>query len=107
MSEPDPIQRFLQPRLKQLADPFLLPDMEAPSRVCFARANAAERWSCSADYDVDGVTATARSPKCCARWWTVNFYLPHAGRRLWTQPVGRGELFETIPATLLLAVDCG
>ena len=29
LSEPEPITRFLQPRLKNLADPFLLPNMRA------------------------------------------------------------------------------
>src|SRR6266508_3211838 len=29
LSEPEPIGRFLQPRLKDLADPFLLPNMRA------------------------------------------------------------------------------
>ena len=40
-SEPEPIRRFLEPRLKQLADPFLLPDMErAVDRLWQAREHA-------------------------------------------------------------------
>src|SRR6185503_10120200 len=38
-SEPEPITRFLQPRLQNLADPFLLPNMRAAvERLFRARA---------------------------------------------------------------------
>ncbi|HTD65510.1 MAG TPA: single-stranded-DNA-specific exonuclease RecJ, partial [Candidatus Limnocylindria bacterium] len=38
-SEPEPISRFLEPRLKNLADPFLLPNMQAGVNRLF-RAHA-------------------------------------------------------------------
>src|SRR5881628_1111611 len=59
LDEPDPIARFLDPRLKHLADPFLLPQMaEAVDRLFYARANG-DPVVIFGDYDVDGVTATA------------------------------------------------
>src|SRR5258705_8479125 len=59
LSEPDPIARFLDPRLKHLADPFLLPNMGAAvDRLFVARANR-ESLVIFGDYDVDGVSATA------------------------------------------------
>src|SRR5688572_30242502 len=49
---------FLSPRLKQLADPFLLPDMEkAVARLLRAR-ELEESLVIFGDYDVDGVTST-------------------------------------------------
>ena len=58
LSEPDHITRFLQPRLKHLADPFLLPNMRAAvERIFLARARG-EALVLFGDYDVDGVTST-------------------------------------------------
>ena len=59
LSDADPISRFLEPRLKHLADPFLLPQMsDAVDRLYHARANA-EGVVIFGDYDVDGVTSLA------------------------------------------------
>jgi len=52
-------ERFLEPSLDQLHDPFLLAGMsEAVERLMAARAGH-ERIAIVGDYDVDGVTATA------------------------------------------------
>jgi single-stranded-DNA-specific exonuclease len=52
-------QRFLQPSLEQLHDPFLLRGMEsAVTRLLAARAQG-EKVVIVGDYDVDGITATA------------------------------------------------
>src|SRR3982751_6061705 len=51
-------ENFLRPRLQQLADPFLLPDMDkAVARLLRAR-ELAESLVIFGDYDVDGVTST-------------------------------------------------
>ena len=50
---------FLEPRLRELADPFQLPAMtEAVDRLYAAR-NAGETVVIYGDYYVDGVTSTA------------------------------------------------
>src|SRR5438445_1017720 len=52
------VSSFLTPKLKQLADPFLLPHMErAVERLYFARSHN-EKIVIFGDYDVDGVTST-------------------------------------------------
>src|SRR5271170_7776294 len=58
LSEPDSINPFLTPRLKQLADPFLLPNMAAAVDRLFAARERAESVVIFGDYDVDGVTST-------------------------------------------------
>src|SRR4051812_18188340 len=59
MTEASIISGFLEPRLKSLADPFLLHDMTiAVDRLFAARTNA-EALVIFGDYDVDGVTSTA------------------------------------------------
>jgi single-stranded-DNA-specific exonuclease len=109
MSEPDPIQRFLRPRLKQLADPFLLPNMEAAVARLFRARERGEALVLFGDYDVDGVTATALLTEVLrALGWTVNFYLPHRREEGYgLSQSGVDNCLKQFPATLLLAVDCG
>ena len=53
------IDRFLRPRLSDLADPFELPDMAAAVARIWRALDAGEPIAVYGDYDVDGVTATA------------------------------------------------
>src|SRR5678816_549846 len=75
-SEHEHISNFLQPRLKNLADPFLLPNMAAAvDRLFQARANR-ESITIFGDYDVDGVTSTALLHEfLTALGWRVECYL--------------------------------
>ncbi len=108
-SEPAVIENFLAPRLKNLADPFLLPEMEAAvARLLRARA-AAEPLVIFGDYDVDGVTSTALLVQVLrALGWTVNHYLPHRmDEGYGLSQDGVENCLKKFPTTLLLAVDCG
>src|SRR5690348_2144558 len=58
LSEPDSINGYLQPRLKHLSDPFLLPDMRTAVDRLFRAREGNERIVIFGDYDVDGVTST-------------------------------------------------
>src|SRR5438876_2535441 len=109
LSEPEPIQRFLQPRLKHLADPFLLPNMEAAVGRLFCARERGERLVIFGDYDVDGVTATALLTEVLrALGWTVEFYLPHRmDEGYGLSRSGVENCLKKFPVTLLLAVDCG
>ena len=109
LSEPGEIQKFLQPRLKNLADPFLLPNMSlAVERLLLARKRG-ERLVIFGDYDVDGVTSTALLLEVLGKLgWKVSYYLPHRleeGYGLSQDAVE--NCLKAIPVTLLLAVDCG
>jgi single-stranded-DNA-specific exonuclease len=109
LSEPDPIGRFLDPRLKHLADPFLLPNMGAAvDRLFVARANR-DALVIFGDYDVDGVSATALLTEALRRLgWCVEFYLPHRLEEGYGLSMGVVEnCLRKFPAKLLLAVDCG
>ena len=108
-SEPDPIAAFLHPRLKHLADPFLLPDMAAAiDRLMLAREQR-EPVVIFGDYDVDGVTSTALLLEVLrALGWSVEYYLPHRmdeGYGLSQDAIE--NCLRKIPARLLLAFDCG
>ncbi len=109
LTEPNRAADFLEPRLRQLSDPFLLPNMaEAVARLFLARSRA-EPLVIFGDYDVDGVTATALLTEVLgALGWAVNQYLP---RRLdegyGLSREGVENCLAKFPTQLLLAVDCG
>jgi len=100
---------FLEPRLKSLADPFGLPDMDrAVDRLFRARENR-ERFVIFGDYDVDGVTSTALLTEVFeALGWTCSQYLPN--RRDEGYGLSQAAVENCLarhPVTLFLAVDCG
>jgi single-stranded-DNA-specific exonuclease len=106
---PESIGRFLEPRLKQLSDPFLLPEMDrAVDRLWLARERS-EPLVIFGDYDVDGVTSTALLLEVLrGLGWQVEAYLPHRmdeGYGLTKD--GVENCLEKFPAKLLLSVDCG
>jgi single-stranded-DNA-specific exonuclease len=108
-SEPSVIENFLQPRLKDLADPFLLPNMNAAIERLVRAREQNEPLVIFGDYDVDGVTSTALLVEVLrALGWKVDCYLPNRmdeGYGLSTE--GVENCLKKFPATLLLAVDCG
>ena len=108
-SEPAPIARFLEPRLKDLADPFLLPHMRAAVERLFAARDRAEPLVIFGDYDVDGVTSTTLLAEVLGSLgWQVNCYLPHRmDEGYGLSKSGVENCLEKFPAKLLLAVDCG
>lgn len=109
LSDPEKIGQFLEPRLKMLADPFLLPNMEtAVERLLLAREKG-EPLVIFGDYDVDGVTSTALLIEVLtALGWKVDFYLPHRlDEGYGLSQDGVENCRKKFPATLLLAVDCG
>jgi len=76
-------REFLDPRLKRLADPFLLPNMEAAVRRLVRARESGEALVVFGDYDVDGVTSTALLTEFLrGLGWRVDFYLPHGWRKV-------------------------
>jgi single-stranded-DNA-specific exonuclease len=59
LTDPASLAAFLQPRLKHLANPFLLPDMQVAVDRLFRAREGSESVVIFGDYDVDGVTSTA------------------------------------------------
>jgi single-stranded-DNA-specific exonuclease len=108
-NEPSAIENFLQPRLKNLADPFLLPNMAvAVERLLRAREQN-ESLIIFGDYDVDGVTSTALLVEVLRPLgWKVDFYLPNRmDEGYGLSADGVENCLKKFSPTLLLAVDCG
>ena len=109
LSDPASITSFLQPRLKQLADPFLLPNMAAAVERLLQARQRNEPLVIFGDYDVDGVTSTALLLEVLRPLgWQVHYYLPHRmDEGYGLSPDGVENCLAKFPVTLLLAVDCG
>ncbi len=108
-SEPEPISRFLDPKLKHLADPFLLPNMRIAVERLFVAHAAGEPLVIFGDYDVDGVTSTTLLHEVLtALGWKVHCYLPHRmDEGYGLSQSGVENCLQKFPVKLLLAVDCG
>jgi single-stranded-DNA-specific exonuclease len=108
-SEPSAIETFLAPRLKNLADPFLLPDMAATVERLLHAHSQNEPLVIFGDYDVDGVTSTALLVEVLRELdWTVEFYLPHRmDEGYGLSRDGVENCLKKFPVKLLFAVDCG
>jgi single-stranded-DNA-specific exonuclease len=108
-SELEHISNFLQPRLKNLADPFLLPNMAAAVDRLFQARERKESLVIFGDYDVDGVTSTTILIEVFQQLgWQPNFYLPHRmDEGYGLSQDGVENCLKKFPTTLLLAVDCG
>jgi single-stranded-DNA-specific exonuclease len=108
-SEAGEIESFLEPRLKHLADPFLLPGMSVAVDRLFVARERKESVVIFGDYDVDGVSSTALLTETLRKLgWTVNFYLPHRiDEGYGLSQEGVENCLGKYPTTLLLAVDCG
>jgi single-stranded-DNA-specific exonuclease len=106
---PDQAARFLRPRLRDLSDPLLLPNMGAAVQRLLPARRRAEPLVIFGDYDADGVTSTAILLETLrALGWTVNYYLPHRMDEGYGLSRDAAEhCLQKHPAQLLLAVDCG
>jgi single-stranded-DNA-specific exonuclease len=109
LSEPAVIEKFLSPRLKHLADPFLLPNMAKAVERLLAARESGESLVIFGDYDVDGVTSTTLLLEVLRKLgWSVDAYLPHRmDEGYGLSRDGVENCLKKFPVKLLLAVDCG
>jgi single-stranded-DNA-specific exonuclease len=101
---------FLHPRLMNLKDPFLLPDMEAAVTRILHAVDTGEDVCVYGDYDVDGITSvTVMSAILSAYDIPVRSFIPRRG----TEGYGLNDaalarcMSEGAKPSLLVTVDCG
>jgi len=109
LTDPAAARLFLDPRLKNLADPFLLPGMrEAIERILLA-IDRRERIVLYGDYDVDGVTSLALFTRILRRLGAdPHPFLPlRMDEGYGLSPEGLSRCIAAHRPELLLALDCG
>jgi len=107
--EPEDIERFLFPKLSDLSDPFLLPDMDKAVARLFQAVDAGEKTVLYGDYDVDGVTSlTLLKTVLAAYGLDAATFLPHRSQDGYgVSGNGLDRCLSEHSPTLLVAVDCG
>jgi len=102
------IQKFFRPDLKDLHDPFLLPDMDKAVRRIEKALGNKERILVYGDYDVDGTTAVALVYKFLRKFTSnIDYYIPDRydeGYGISDQ--GIDYAFDS-DVKLIIALDCG
>lgn len=108
ISTKEEAEKFLYPKLEDLHDPFLMPDMEkAIKRIEKAIGNK-ERILIYGDYDVDGTTAVSLVYKFLRKITSnIDYYIPNR------YDEGYGISFQGIDyaintgVKLIISLDCG
>jgi single-stranded-DNA-specific exonuclease len=104
------IAAFCHPRLTDLHDPALLPDIDKAAQRLLSALSAGEPIVIYGDYDVDGMTATAilfHTMRAIAPGAPVSTYVPHRldeGYGLHSEAI---EQLAREGARVVVSVDCG
>ncbi|HOO94919.1 MAG TPA: single-stranded-DNA-specific exonuclease RecJ [Proteiniphilum sp.] len=108
IESPEEAEKFLYPKLEDLHDPFLLPDMDKAIRRIEKALGNKERILIYGDYDVDGTTAVSLVYKFFRGITSnIDYYIPDR------YDEGYGISFQGIDyavktgVTLIISLDCG
>jgi len=103
------VESLLQPKLSNLADPFLLPDMELAVVQILETIEQNGQIVLFGDYDVDGVTSVALLHRILLEFGAkVRSYLPNRLRTGYgLTEKGMEEAFASGKPDLLITLDCG
>ncbi len=106
--DPEEAERFLNPSLSSLYNPFLLKDMDRAVDRTIQAMDKGERILIYGDYDADGITSTALlllffdelKVKCC-------YYIPRREDEGYGINVDAVKCFHSLGVKLIISVDCG
>lgn len=108
--EPEAARRFLEPRLRDVEDPFKIPGMDEAAARLEAAVERGERVLIFGDYDVDGITSTVAMLEFLREFGlAADFLVPRRqeeGYGLTWAAVARA-LDEHGRPDLFIALDCG
>ncbi len=108
METKEKAERFLNPSLRDLCDPYLLPDMDRGVDRVIRALSEKEKVMIFGDYDVDGITATSLLFLVLNKLGAeVSYYLPNRlieGYGLSEEGIMEAEKRGV---TLIISVDCG
>lgn len=108
ISTKEEVYKFFNPNLKDLHDPFLMPDMDKAIQRIERALGQKERILIYGDYDVDGTTAVALVYKFLRKFTSnLDYYIPDRydeGYGISEQGI---DYAEETGVKLIIALDCG
>jgi single-stranded-DNA-specific exonuclease len=108
--EGEAMESFLRPKLKDLSDPFLMPDMRPAVTRILEAADRKERICIFGDYDVDGISSITLMTKILRAYGLEpRAFVPRRGAEGYGLSFAAIErcLAEGEKPDLLISVDCG
>ncbi|MEK6231732.1 MAG: single-stranded-DNA-specific exonuclease RecJ [Luteolibacter sp.] len=108
--EGEAMESFLRPKLKDLSDPFLIPDMHPAVERILKAVDSQEKVCIYGDYDVDGVSSVTLMSKILhAYGLEPRPFIPRRGAEGYGISIAAIErcLSEGEKPDLLISVDCG
>lgn len=101
-------ERFFNPRLKNLHDPFLMPDMDKAVNRLNRAMGAKEKIMVYGDYDVDGTTAVALVYKYLSNFYSnIDFFIPTRYEEGYGISSDIIDDFAEQGVKLVIILDCG
>ena len=110
ISDEKEVKNFLRPKLKDLKDPFLIPDMQPAVDRIFKAVDAGEKVVIYGDYDVDGISSITLMCKILhAYGLEPRSFIPRRGPEGYGLSIVALErcMSEGDKPDLLICVDCG
>ena len=108
LSDVAEVRSFLSPRLQDLHDPFLMPEMHAAVQRVEEAVDRGEKILVHGDYDADGMSATALLTLGFQRLGAdVETFVPHRTRDGYDLTEAGLERAGRIGAGLIVTADCG
>jgi len=108
ISNPAEAEKFLNPKLSDLRDPFEIPNIEAAARRVLLAKERGEKVLVYGDYDVDGVTGTAILIHALRfLGLEVSYYIPHRYGEGYGLSLESVRKIAESGVKLMITVDCG
>ncbi|MGH7131787.1 MAG: single-stranded-DNA-specific exonuclease RecJ [Phycisphaerales bacterium] len=109
-TDPSAIANFLEPKLTDLHDPSLIPDLDRAAARLLDALKAREPIAIYGDYDVDGITSTAilyHTLKALGPDADIRTYVPHRLDEGYGLNVEAINQLAAAGAKVIVSVDCG
>ena len=101
-------EKFFHPSLKDLYDPFLMPDMEKAVERLNKAMGRKERIMVFGDYDVDGTTAVALVYKFLRQYYSnIDYYIPTRYDEGYGISLRSIDMAAEQGVKLIIVLDCG
>jgi single-stranded-DNA-specific exonuclease RecJ len=99
---------FVDPKISELNDPFMLPDMLKVVKLIESSVEAGKKIVIYGDYDADGITSTSILYKCLKSiGGQVGYYIPNRMDEGYGLSIDAINTIRDNGAELIITVDCG